>query len=57
MDNEHAWVRIVLRDNVFKIFGTFFGGSPCAEALGDGEDVVVDGFGQTDNGERVFVLG
>ena len=55
VDDEHAWVGVVLGDDVGEVFGTFFGGGPCAKALADWEDVVVDGFRKADDGEVVVI--
>jgi len=57
VDDQHARVGAVLGDHVFKIFSALFGGRPGAKALADREDVVVDGFRQTDHDQAVVIFG
>lgn len=57
MDDEHAGVGVVFGDDVGEEFGALFGGGPGAEGLADGDDIIVDGFGEADDGEFVVVLG
>lgn len=56
VDDEHARIGVVLIDDIFKKQSALFGGGPCAEALADGVDIIVDGFGQADDSEVVLVF-
>ena len=56
VDDEHAGVGAVLADDVEGEAGALVGRGPGAQGLADRDDVVVDGLGQTDDGELVVVL-
>ena len=56
MDDEHAGSGVVLTDDVLGEAGTLLSSGPGAQRLTDRDDVVVDGLGQTDDGEAVVVL-
>ena len=47
----------MLGNYVAKKSRALFGGGPSAEGLANGEDIVIDGLGQTNHGESVIVLG
>ena len=55
VDDEHARVRRVLRDDVLEELGAVLGRGPRAERLADREHVVVDRLGQADDREVVVV--
>ena len=56
VDNEHTRICAVFGDYVAEEFCALFGCRPCAEALADRVDVVVDGLGKPDYGEFVIVI-
>ena len=57
VDDEHARVRAVLRNNVLREEGGLLRGGASTERLADRNDVVVDRLRQTHDLERVVVVG
>ena len=56
MDDQHARVGVVFGDDVPEVACALFGSRPGAQRLLDREHIVVDGFGQADNGQAVVVF-
>ena len=57
MNNQHARVGVIFGNHVPKVTCALLRRCPGAQRLLDRKDVVINGFGQTDHGEAVVVVG